>query len=151
MERETRSQFVEHVLCAKPPLSRLPLFKIGVIIPILQMKQLRLSKVKSPIQGRSANLPQNENFNSSLMIQKPGNEAAAVTDKARGGGRLGGSREKQMCRPSRDPAGKRQDQRALLRQRGQTCCRLRLHRRDGQHPAGEGGGGQRVRGAKNII
>ena len=78
MERETRSQSVEHVWCAKPPLSRLPLFKIDVLIPILQMKQLRLSKVKSPIQGRSANLPQNEDFNSSLMIQKPGSEAAAV-------------------------------------------------------------------------
>ena len=105
MERETRSQSVEHVWCAKPPLSRLPLFKIDVIIPILQMKQLRLSKVKSPIQGRSANLPQNEDFNSSLMIQKPGSEAAAVTDKARSGGGLSGSREQQMCRPSRETTG----------------------------------------------
>lgn len=72
------------------------------------MERLRLSK--SPIQGRSANLLQNVDFNSSLVIQKPGSEAAAVTDKAGGGGGLGGSIEKQMCRPGRGPAGKRQDQ-----------------------------------------
>ena len=105
MKRETRSQFAEQVLCAKPLLSRPPLFKIGVI-PVLQMRQLRLSELKSPIQGRSANLQQNADSNSSLVIQKPGSEVAAVTDKARSGGGLSGSREKQTCRPSRDLEGK---------------------------------------------
>ena len=105
MKRETRSQFAEHVLCAKPLLSRPPLFKIGVI-PVLQMRQLRLSELKSPIKGRSANLQQDADSNSSLVIQKPGSEVAAVTDKARSGGGLSGSREKQTCRPSRDLEGK---------------------------------------------
>ena len=70
------------------------------------MKQLRLSELKSPIQGRSANLQQNADSNSSLVIQEPGSEAAAVTDKARSGGGLSGSREKQTCRPSMDLEGK---------------------------------------------
>lgn len=72
---------------------------------MLQMQQLRLSEMSSPIQGRSANLQQNEDLDSSLMIQKPGSEAAAVTDKARSGGGLSGSRDADV-QAQQGPEGK---------------------------------------------